>query len=229
MAVAFDNSGSATGNTVTTLTADITAATVGAACFMWIYNANTETSITNTGWTQIVSLDESTTSHYSLWWRTKQSGDTTFAPSWPTAQGSSLVWVSYTGAATTPYEAEADVAISTATTTETTPSSTPTSTGRWATCFYAARSTTATFNYTSADAAQTLRVQNVNTANRWAAVMASDSNATVAVTAQSYTATLSTSESHGAAAILFVVPGATTPVADAPYTVLQAVNRAATY
>lgn len=229
MAVAFDSSGSAAGNSVTTLTADITSAAVGAACFMWIYNGNNQTSITNTGWTQIASVDESTASHYSLWWRIKQSGDTTFAPSWPTSIGSSLVWVSYTGTAATPYEAEADVAISTAGTSQATPSSTPTTTGRWAACFYAARSTTASFNYSSADAAQTLRVQTINTVSRWAATMASDSNGTVTATSQSYTATLSASQSHGAAAILFVVPtaAATLPVPDV-FT-YQAMNRSANF
>lgn len=229
MAVAFDSSGSAAGNSVTTLTADITSAAVGAACFMWIYNGSNETSITNTGWTQIASADESTASHYSLWWRTKQSGDTTFAPSWPTSIGSSLVWASYTGCAATPYEAEADAAFSTAFTTYATPTSTPTSTGRWALCFWAARSTTASFNFSAIDAALTQRVQTINTVSRWAATLTGDSNGTVSATSQSYTATVSASQSHGADAILFLVPGATGPAADLPITILQAVNRAATY
>lgn len=229
MVVAFDSSGSAAGNNVTTLTADITSATVGAACFMFIYNGTTQTAITNTGWTQIASADESTASHYSLWWRIKQSGDTTFTPSWPSSVGSSLVWQSYTGAAATPFEAEADVAISTSGTTQATPSSSPTTTGRWSACFYGARSTTATFNYSSADASQTLRVQTINTTSRWAATMASDSNGTVAVSAQSDTATLSASQSHGAAAILFVVPAAAAGLVLPNTLKYQAVNRAASF
>lgn len=228
MAVAFDSSGSTAGNNITTLTADITSAAVGAACFMWIYNGNNETSITNTSWTQIASVDESTASHYSLWYRIKQSGDTTFAPSWPTSIGSSLVWVSYTGAAATPYEVETDAAISVSGTTQTTTTGTPNNNDRWAVCFYAARSTTATFNYSSADAAQTLRVQTINTASRWAATMASDSNGTVTQAGHTYTATLSASQSHGGVAQLFVVPsaaGLAIPVVN----IRQAVNRSNTF
>lgn len=208
--ITFDHSGSATGNSVTTLTVDITTATVGAVCICWIYTASPETSVTFTGWTQLASVDESTASHYSLWWRAKQSGDTTFAPSWPTAQGSSAVWASYTGVnTTTPVEGEADQAISTAGTTQATVSSTPTAASRWAVACYGARSTTASFTYSSADAAQTLRVQTVNTANRWACAMLSDSNGTVTQAAHTYTATLSASQSHGADAVVYLIPAAT--------------------
>lgn len=209
MAVAYDTTGTATGNSIATLTFDITTATVGAVVICWIYNANTETSVTNTGWTQLASVDEGTASHYSLWWRTKAGGDTTFSPSWPTAQGSSIVWASYTGVdTTTPIESEADQAISVSGGTQATPSATPTAANRWAVCCYGARSTTASFTYSSADAAQTLRAQTVNTANRWACVMLSDSNGTVTQAAHSYTATLSASQSHGADAILYLVPAA---------------------
>lgn len=209
MAIAFDTSGTATGNSIATLTFDITSATVGAVVICWIYNANNETSVTNTGWTQLASVDESTASHYSLWWRAKGSGDTTFSPSWPTSQGSSIVWASYTGVdTTTPTESEADQAISTAGTTQTTVSATPAAATRWAVCCYAARSTTATFTYSSADAAQTLRAQTVNTANRWACVMLSDSAGTVTQAAHTYTATLSASQSHGADAVVYLIPAA---------------------
>lgn len=208
-AIAFDHFGSVTGNSVTTLTVDITTAAVGAVVICWIYNASPETSVTFTGWTQLASADESTASHYSLWWRAKQSGDTTFAPSWPTAQGSSAVWASYTGVNTTaPVEGEADQAISVAGTTQATVSSAPTAANRWAVACYGARSTTATFTYSSADAAQTLRVQTINTANRWACAMLSDSNGTVTAAAHTYTATLSASQSHGADAVLYLIPAA---------------------
>lgn len=212
MAIAFDSSGSAAGNSVTTLTYDITSATVGAVVYAWIYNGTAEASVTNAGWTQLVSADEGVASHYSLWRRVKQSGDTTFSPSWPSNQGSSIVWVSYTGANTsTPEESTASASHTTSSASYATPSATPTAGDRWALTFYAARSTTAGNESFTADAAQTLRLQTVNTLTRWAYTMASDSNAAVTQAAHSYTATLSAAEPHGGTAITFLIPASSAP------------------
>jgi hypothetical protein len=205
--ITFDHTNSSVGASVTTLTVDITAATVGAFCYCYIQIANPETAVTFTGWTSLVDADESTFTHYSIWRRQKQGGDTTFAPSWPTAADAAAGWVSYTGLSTsTPDEQFAAVA-HTSTANYVTPTATPTAATRWALAFFGYRSTTAQRSWT-ADAALTQRVTNTTTANRWSGLSIEDSNGTVTAAAHSYTAVLSAAESHGATAILFLVPGA---------------------
>ena len=228
MAIAPDSNGTATGNSISTFTVDITSAAVGAVCYCWIGNGTTETATTFTGWNNLVDTDEGTSSHYSAWWRVKQSGDTTFAPSWPTTEGSSAVWVSYTGVDTsTPHEGFA-AQIHTSTANFVTPTATPTTTGRWALSFYDGRSTSAAFTFTNATATQ--RVQVCNTANRWISASAADTNGTVTATSQSYTAVASASQSHGATALLFLIPASgTTFIAPPPLIRAQAVQRAAYY
>lgn len=205
MAIALDNSGSAVGNGVSTLTVDITAATVGAWCYAFIQVGTTQTSTTFTGWTNLVDADDSTFDHYSIWRRKKQSGDTTFSPSWPTTEGSAAGWVSYTGVdPTTPDEGFASTT-HTSTANFVTPTATPTAANRWALTFSGARSTTAAYTYTP-DAALVERIDACNTANRWSGIEIADSNGTVTQAAHSYTAVCSASQSHGDTAILFLIP-----------------------
>jgi hypothetical protein len=215
VAIAFDSTGFATGNGVTTLTIDITSAAVGAFCYCWIGIGTAPETVTMTGWTSLVDADEGTSSHYSGWYRQKQSGDTTFAPSWGTAEGSSAVWMSYTGVNTsTPHEGFASATHTVSSASFVTPTGTPTTTGRWAVSFYDGRSTSAAFTFTNATATQ--RNQTCNTANRWMSVSGADSNGTVAATAQSYTATSSASQSHGATALLFLIPASAAASAFVP-------------
>lgn len=210
MAIAFDSSGTATGNGVATLTVDITPAAVGAVCYAIIFNATAPETPTFTGWTNLASFDETTATHTSMWWRVKFLGDTTFAPSWGTAEGSSSVWVSYTGVNTsTPHESFASQSVTTTGTTFATPSATSTAANRWAVSMYGARSTTSAFTWT-ADAAQTARAQVCNTSNRWASVMVSDSNGAVTNAAHSYTGTTSISDSHVGDSIHFLIPATAT-------------------
>src|SRR5512138_2412480 len=105
MAIAFDASGSLTGNGVTSLSIDITPASVGAWVFCYIGNSYVRETVTFTGWTKIFEVDEGTGSHHSLWKRKKLTGDTTFTASWGTGYGSTAAWCSYTGISeTTPDE-----------------------------------------------------------------------------------------------------------------------------
>lgn len=229
MAIAFDSSGSSVGNGVTTLTVDITSAATGAWCYCYIQVGTTQTSTTFTGWTNKVDADEGTSSHYSIWRRQKQAGDTTFAPSWPTSEGSAAGWVSYTGLdGTTPDEQFASTP-HTSTANFVTPTATPSTATTWALTFSGARSTVAAYTYTP-DAAMTERIDACNTANRWSGIELADSNATVTQAAHSYTAVCSASQSHGATAILFLVPASSaTFTADQPLVVSQSIRRSSVY
>lgn len=215
MAIAFDSSGTATGNSVATLTIDITSAAVGALCYCWIAIGAAPDAVTFTGWTNLVDGDEGVASHYSGWYRQKLTGDTTFAPSWGTAEGSSACWMSYTGVnTTTPHEDFGSATHTVSSVSFVTPTGTPTTTGRWAVSFYDGRSTSAAFTFTNATATQ--RQQVCNTSNHWMSVSAADSNGTVAATSQSYTATSSASMSHGATGLLFLIPAGAATAAYVP-------------
>lgn len=234
MAIASDSSGSTTGNGVTTLTIDITSAAVGAWCYCFIFiGVNQGGNITFTGWTQVAEGDEGTSTHSALYRRQKQSGDTTFAPSWGTAEGSTAVWRSYTGVdGTTPDQQGTYLAHTVSATTFITSSITPTTATTWAVACAGARSTTSANQPESftADAGVPNATQATNSANRWATAIISDSGAAVTQAAHSYTQTLNHAETHGGMVGLFLNPAASTAFIAAPApNVRQAVNRAATY
>ena len=226
MAIAFDSSGSAVGNGVTTLTVDITSAATGAWCYAYLQIGSPETSVTFTGWTNLVDADEGTSSHYSIWKRQKIAGDTTFSPSWPTSEGSASGWVSYTGLNNAaPDEQFASTTHTVSSASFVTPTATPTTATEWALTFYGARSTVAAYTYTP-DGALVERIDACNTSNRWSGIEIADSNGTVTQASHSYTATCSASQSHGATAILFLQPSIASSIPDVS-PARQAVNRAA--
>ena len=234
MAIAADSSGSSTGNSVSTLTVDITSAAVGAQCYCFIFiGVNQGGNITFTGWTQIAEGDEGTSTHSAFYRRLKQSGDTTFSPSWATAEGSSAVWRSYTGVdTTTPDQQGTFLTHTVSATTFITPSITPTTATTWAVGCAGARSTTSgnqpeSFTF---DAGIPNGTQTTNTSNRWATAGISDSGAAVTQAAHSYTFTLNHAETHGGMMGVFLNPAAaaagfTVPVVN----VNQAVRRASVY
>lgn len=210
MAIAVDSSGSTLINTsVATANVDITAAAVGATCYALLaLGVSQGSNVTWTGWTSVLEGNEGTSTHYALYRRVKQSGDTTFTVTWPTATKGTLGWRSYTGQnGTTPDEGAAVTLHTTAGTTFATPSVTPTSNDRWAATFTYARSTTTSGETWTPDAALTERLDTVNTGtNPWCPQEISESGAAVTQAAHSYTATLSASESHGGAILLYLIP-----------------------
>ncbi len=212
MAIAFDSSGSTTGNSVNSLTVDITSAAVGAFVYCHVQIGTTVSAgTTMTGWTKLLDADEGSSSHYALWRRQKQSGDTTFSITWTNSQGACADWVSYTGLnSSTPDELATAATHTTSSASYVTPSLTPNGTGRWALAFAGARSTTSAETWTY-PGSMSGRVQAVNSATRWSPVAAADSNGTVTQTSQSYTFTLSASEQHGASILLFLVPPSAAP------------------
>ena len=217
MAIAFDSSGATRVTTsATSATVDITSAAVGAWAYCLLAIASNETSTTFTGWTLVTGIeaDESTATHYALYRRLKQSGDTTFSVSWSaTGAHATIGWVSYAGLnGTTPDELAA-ASLHTTGTSFVSPTATPTTTGRWALTFNYARDTTAAADLPdgstwTADAALTERLDAANAAGSspWMSVGAADSNGIVAATSQSYTSTAAHTESHGASILLFLVP-----------------------
>ncbi len=233
MAIASDSSGTVAGNSVTTLTVDITSAAVGAVCYCFIQiGVNQGGNITFTGWTQIAEGDEGTSTHSSLHRRVKQSGDTTFAPSWGTAEGSVAVWRSYTGVdGTTPDQQGTYLAHTVSATTFITSSLTPTTATTWAIACAGARSTTSGNQPESftADAGVPNATQTTNTANRWSTAVISDSGAAVTQAAHSYTQTLNHAETHGGMVGVFLNPAAASGSLPAPVIIRQAVNRAASF
>lgn len=198
----------------TSATVDITSAATGA----WVYFCGglsaTQTGVTFTGWTQVLEGDESTFSHYLVYRRLKQAGDTTFTISWPTSARLVGNWESYTGLdGTTPDELAAFTAHTTGATFPTS-SLTPNGTGRWALAFSYARDSTLSTDLPDGttwtpDAALTERTDAANAAAGtavWMSIETADSNGTVTQAAHSYTATAAHTESHGGAVLLYLVP-----------------------
>jgi hypothetical protein len=214
VAIASDSSGTVVGNGVSTLTVDITTAAVGAWCYCFVFiGVNQGGNITFTGWTQIAEGDEGTSTHTALYRRQKQSGDTTFAPSWGTAEGSAAVWRSYAGLdGTTPDQQGTFLAHTASATTFITPSITPTTATTWAIGCAGARSTTSGNQPESftADAGIPNLTQATNTSNRWVTAIVSDSGAAVTQAAHTYTQTLNHAETHGGMCGLFLNPAAAT-------------------
>ncbi len=232
MAIAFDSTGSVTGNNVATVTVDITTAATGAFCYCFFQIATNELKgITFTGWQRLIDTDEAVSSHFALFRRVKQSGDTTFAASWNTAQGVAAAWASYTGLnATYPEEGFVGATHITNSASYVTPTGTPADATRWALGCAGARSTVTTGETWTGPGAMTIRSQAVNSTLRCSPVAIADTNATVAQSAQSYTFTLSAAEVHGGTTLAFLIPAASAnPVYPLPENKPQAVPRAATW
>lgn len=218
--IVYDTSGSTSmtaGATSTTI--DITAAAVGAECYVWIAIGVAPTgTITITGWSDVVTqVEDGTSVHYALLRRIKQLGDTTFTVSWTNSAKGTLSWVSYTGLnAVTPDEGGTLTTNGvTSRTAVPTPSGTPTAADRWAVGFFSVRTSTAgnkPISWTP-DAALTERIDvdnNLAGSAPWIGHEIADSNAAVTQAAHSYTATHNAAESHDGSAILFLIPGAVT-------------------
>lgn len=218
MAIAFDTTGS-TKLTAGALSAtvDITAAATGAQVYCLVAIGANETSLTFTGWTQLLAADESTATHYGLFRRQKIAGDTTFTVSWTaTSQKATIGWASYTGLDPNTPDELAAVTLHTTGTSFASPSLTPSTAAEWALfCCYARDTTAATDlpdgSAWTPDAALTERLDAANQAastSTWQSLEFADSNAAVTQAAHSYTATAATAESHGAAFLLFLFPAA---------------------
>jgi hypothetical protein len=232
VAIAFDNTGSAFSNAATSLSIDITAAATGAWVYAYFQIGGSEPNgVTLAGWNKLIDQNEPNSgSHFAMFRRVKQSGDTTFSASFQSSQSVVAAWSSYTGLnSDVPDEGFQGASQQSTTSSYTTPTGTPVDNTRWALAAVGARSTVSAETWT-APASLTLRVQAVNTASRWDPVAIADSNGAVAASAQSYTFTLSASEAHGGKVLGFLVPStATDPAYPPPIFERQALPRAATW
>lgn len=207
MAIAFDNTGSVTSDSATALTVDITAATVGAYCYCFTQvSTSNKNGFTMTGWQQLCDINEGTASHFGLYRRVKQSGDTTFSVSWQNIGSGSACWSSYTGLNPTYPEEGFRSALHTASSASyTTASITPADATRWALCGVGSRSTTSAETWT-APGTQIIRSQTVNTVTAWSPAAIADSNGAITLSQHNYTFTLSAAEAHGGAVICLLIP-----------------------
>ena len=219
-------SGSATSDTIS-----IAGATVGDVCFILAAVSLGETGIsTPTGWTLVAEGGEgangATGSRTGLYYRVKQTGDTTFTVSWSSSATKYIIQAfSYSGLdSTTPVEGGA-YASHTSGSSYVSPSVTPTAADRWILTCSHARSSTAASTFTP-DAALTERIDATNGANAWSSIEVADTAATVSAAAHSYTATGSRSESHGGTIAAALLPasagGSVTGTAAAPLGALAA-------
>lgn len=195
----------------TSTSIDITAAPVGDWVYCFAAIGSNETSVTMTGWTRVIEGDESTSTHYALFRRLKQSGDTTFTMSWPTSSKGTFGLSAWTGLDPTTPDELAQAQLHTSGTSYPTPSLTPGGPGRYAATFTYSRTSTSgnkAISFTPASGlAERLDFNNSAAASApWTGQEIADSSAPVTVAAQSYTAVQAFSESHGGAILLYLVP-----------------------
>ena len=195
----------------TSVSIDITAAPVGDWVYCFAAIGANQTGVTMTGWTVVLEGDESTSTHYALLRRKKQSGDTTFTLSWPTSSKGTFGLAAWTGLDPTTPDELAQVQLHTTGTSYPTPSVTPGGSGRYAATFtYSRTSTTANKAIAfTPDAALAERLDFNNSAAAsapWTGQEIADSSSPVTVAAHSYTAVQAFSESHGGAILLYLVP-----------------------
>lgn len=221
-----------TASASSSLSIDITGATVGETVYAWIALRFSQTSTTFTGWTQIDILRTiASTGAWALYKRVKQAGDTTFTLSWSPNSTSGLVLLQQ-WPGTVADEGGSVITRSSAANVFSTPAATPTDGNRWAVGFYCASdsdSTNKTATWTPTGDMTTTAQTGVNTTGTlaWSNSAICDSNGPVSIASHSGTETTSgtTTINNGAAAILFLIPS--TIVQPSPR--LHAVNRAAVY
>lgn len=196
----------------TTDTVSIAGATDGDICFMLVALSVGETGITTpTGWNLIAEGGEGANgaagSRTGLFWRQKQTGDTTFTVTWSSTATKYVIQAfSYSGLNTsTPVEGGAYSAHSATSANYVSPSVTPTSTDRWILTGSHARSTTQASTFTP-DAALTERQDVTNGANSWSSIELADSNAAVTQAAHTYTAVASFADGHGGTVAVALIP-----------------------
>lgn len=224
-------SGSAlTAAAVTSMTVDISGATVGETVYAWVNIKWSETTTTFTGWTSLFALQsQSLVGTYILYKRLKVAGDTTFTLSWTSTAVQALVLLQQ-WPGTVADEGAAEATRASAANVFPTPAGTPTDGNRWAVGFFCAQngdSTNKTVTWTpSGD--MTTPVQsgvNVNGSGAFCNSAITDSNGPVTIASHTGTETTSgtTAVGNGAAAIMFLIPASSYR----PTPTLQAVNRAA--
>jgi hypothetical protein len=224
-------SGSAiTASSVSSMTIDITGATVGEYVYAWIDLRWSETALTFTGWTVVAALvTTASTGSWAVYKRLKVSGDTTFTLSWTATSTQGLVLLQQ-WPGTVADEGAQIAARTSAANVFTTPTCTSTDGNRWFVGFFSGHtgsSSNKTITWTLSGDNSNLDQSgvNVNGALSWNNAAIGDSNGPVSTGTHSATGTAAaggTTTNNGGAAGLFLIPGSTFQ----PSSILQAVNRA---
>jgi hypothetical protein len=187
---------------------DISGVPDGARVYCGVFVVKVEAPLVFPGWTLVLEGDQSTVSHYALFRREKQPGDSTFSVSWGTAAHTVLVWAAYQGQDdTTPDEEAAFLEASS--TTAATPQLTPNEVGTWALALFYLRSTAGTVDFSGATiSGMTLRESPAYTAgSAYIGAALADSADIVTQDTHAYQAT-ATNGSAGGGILLFLRPGA---------------------
>jgi hypothetical protein len=225
-------SGSAlTASAVSSMTVDITGATVGE----WVYAAfvqrTNETSYTFTGWTPVQTLlVNGTAQSMGAYKRLKVSGDTTFTLSWTATTTQCIVylqqWPGVIGD-----EAESFQNVTSGGNVFTSPSTSATQDDRWAVGFFTGQNTdstnkTATWTPSGSMVTKIQSGANVNGSLQWNQAMMADSNGPVSAGAHTGTGTTSGTATinNGGAGLFYLIPS---PGRGDNRASLQAVNRGA--
>jgi hypothetical protein len=208
----------------TSLTIDITGATVGEWVFAWCQSRSAVTAQAISGWTQVGTAQAmgggTGNGLQTLFRRKKVAGDTTFSLTWTTSAQHEALLVQYTGVhQTTPVEGYLTQAITSATSNQMpSPSSTPSFADRWAVTSHTAGSSDSTHKTVTWTAPSGMteagHVNNPNTTIIWNGLGVFDTGAVVTAAAHSYTATAingGTAMTNGSSSILFLIPQVQTP------------------
>jgi hypothetical protein len=220
-----------TASAVSSMTVDITGATVGEWVYAWIVVRTNETTMTLTGWTAVqVLLVNGTAQSCAVYKRLKVAGDTTFTLSWTsTTTQCEVLLQQWPGARAD--EGESFANRTSAGNVYTTPAVTPNDGDRWAVGCYSGQNTdstnkTATWTASGDIGTKIQSGANLNGTLQWNQSMMADSNGPLTVASHTGTGTTSGTATinNGAAGIFFLIP-AYPPI---PASVTsQAVNRTA--
>jgi hypothetical protein len=190
------------GSNVTSIALDCSGAAVGDVMWAIVGISDTQTSLSApTGWTLYNQVDQ-TRAHTAVFWRVKQSGDTSVTVSWTTTARVQGLCVSWPGVdTTTPGDGWGTYTRPSAGTTY--PVTVTAGTGRHAVMFSTTRGTIASNTWTP-DSALTELLDVGNTATAYFSVQLAAGTASAG--SNTYTSTASTSNSNGAAAVFYLVP-----------------------
>jgi hypothetical protein len=225
-------SGSAqTASAVSSMSVDISGATVGEWVYAWIVVRTNEATMTMTGWTAVQALlVNGTAQSCAVYKRQKVSGDTTFTLSWTSTTTQAIVLLQqWPGAISDEQSGFANR--TSAANVYTTPTSVPNGISRWAVGCYSGQNTdstnkTATWTASGDMGTKIQSAANVNGTLQWNQSMMADSNGALGTSSYSGTGTTSGTATinNGAAGIFFLVPA---PLQVSSYRTSQAVNRTA--
>lgn len=202
--------GNVAGTAGTSATVDVSGATNGEVCWIMgtVGDAQTSAFSAPSGWSILGQTSEGTSGASSsrsvIFWKVKNSGDTTVNITWPVSAKYQFVPISWPGVDTSTPAEGLTWATHTTGSSYVTGTATPSDATRWSVALLSSRGSTTVVAWTP-DAAQTERVDVINTSTPFVGLEVTDSNGTVTAASHSYTSTGQTA-SHGLGAIMYLIP-----------------------